>query len=109
MATIYGTNTYSCQLGSILIDMGHIPEAEAPIQKASKLLNPGNISLQVDILVTKITAAQNVVALSYLRMRITQAIFLLFMSQWSLIYDCSVTPHKILTFTGYCIEKAKFL
>jgi len=38
------------ELGCVLIEMGHIPEAEPHFTKAAHLLNPGNISFQIIIL-----------------------------------------------------------
>ena len=37
------------QLGCLLVDVGHIPDAEPHFIKASSLINPGNITLQVRI------------------------------------------------------------
>lgn len=38
------------ELGCLLIDMGHMPDAEPHFIKASTLINPGNISFQVVVL-----------------------------------------------------------
>lgn len=38
------------ELGCLLVDVGHIPDAEPHFIKASSLINPGNITLQIVVL-----------------------------------------------------------
>lgn len=82
------------ELGCVLVEMGHVPEAEPHFTKAAQLINPGNVSFQI-IILQKLAYCKN-----YCR-NYTGAVEVLDRLS-TLLLSCSPRPAHIEDTLQYC-------